>query len=147
MQRKTLMNAAACFVTLWAAQVQATSQSAQDPVRVSAQFNAFPETLHNMVTFVMPDGTDVVRQVSAKRRVSLNDAYVGVVAGGQIRYKIETDYAELKDEGVCKIAAPFEKNGKKLEAIKLKFSVVLGRNPKNDEGPWFTCQVLKKFQD
>ncbi|MCA0370388.1 MAG: hypothetical protein LCH26_04710 [Proteobacteria bacterium] len=147
MQRKTLMTAAACFVTLWAAQVQATSQSAQGPVRVSAQFNAFPEELHNMVTFVMPDGTDVVRQVSAKRRVSLNDAYVGVVAGGQIRYKIETDYAELKDEGVCKLGSAIEKNTKKLEAIRLNFTILAGKKPNKDNMPWFTCQVFKKYQD
>ncbi|MCA0370390.1 MAG: hypothetical protein LCH26_04720 [Proteobacteria bacterium] len=146
MQRKILMTAVVFMVALWSTQIQATSESAQAPVRVSAEFEQFSSNLEDKVTFVMPDGSEVARDVKAKARISINETYVGLRAGSEFKYKIASHYGTSM-EGVCKIAAPFEKKGKKLEAIKLKFSVVLGRNPKNDEGPWFTCQVLKKFQD
>lgn len=158
MKRKNYLTGMAVMIGLFGAHEWTQASESGHAIRVSAIFDALPHSVNRSVTFTLPDGTQATKSISAKERIALSDAFAGVEVSSQFKYKIKSNYGGVKedsegnpayydfeDEGTCRNPITLEDRGRKLEAVQLAFTLLPGKNPRQDNGPWYRCEIKEKF--
>ncbi|MBY0291996.1 MAG: hypothetical protein K2W92_01745 [Alphaproteobacteria bacterium] len=141
---KCAISTAAVFLS-FTVESPAKAEGDNSPIRISAIFKEWNSNFDDNVTITLPGGESKGIVVTPWQRLSIDEAYTGLIEGREISYTITSLYGVRTQEGFCKGNISLHEGELTLEAIQLQFTIIAGADPKQ-EGPWFTCEVAPRYK-